>query len=246
MKILLVSGHTSGYNPSQATGVNEGDLNIELVKLLRPRLEKYAEVTVYPYERDLYQDNRHGKPQVNLAAFDYIFEVHFNGFDGKANGTGIYLDELYGGGTSVEQAVLKKIVALGFKNRGITRRGDLMNMRIALSKGVDYALLETCFFDNVADMNRYKANKNKVADAITEGIAEAFGLKKVETYTPWPAKIIDAKELNVRETPNGKVVKTLQAITVIGEEPDSDGDTWYKVQLGDGTVGYIWPKYLSK
>lgn len=37
MKILLISGHTSGHNPSQLTGVNEGDLNIELVKKLKTR-----------------------------------------------------------------------------------------------------------------------------------------------------------------------------------------------------------------
>ena len=57
MKILLISGHTSGYNKSALTGVNEGDLNIELVKLLTPRLGRYADVTVYPYSRDMYHDN---------------------------------------------------------------------------------------------------------------------------------------------------------------------------------------------
>ena len=66
MKILLVSGHASGYNPSMATGVNEGDLNVVLVKLLVPRLAKYADITVYPYERNMYEDNKAGKLQVNL------------------------------------------------------------------------------------------------------------------------------------------------------------------------------------
>ena len=74
-----------------------------------------------------------------------------------------------------------------------------------------------------------------------------FTLAKVEKpFTPWPAKVVDAEALNVRETPNGNVIKAIHSITVIGEEPDGDGDLWYKVRLGDGTEGYIWPEYLSE
>lgn len=177
MKILLVSGHVPGYNPSKATGVNEGDLNVELVKLLVPRLSKYADVDAYPYERNMYEDNKAGKLQVNLKDYNYVFEVHFNAFKGASRGTGIYLDQKYTGGTSVEEAILKNIVALGFKNRGITRRNDLLNMRTCFNLNIDYALLETCFFDNVYDMALYQEKKTQVADAITKGIADAFGLK---------------------------------------------------------------------
>lgn len=185
MKILLVSGHEPGYNPSKATGVNEGDLNVELVKLLVPRLSTYADVDVYPYERNMYEDNKAGKLQVNLKDYNYVFEVHFNGFNNKAHGTGIYLDQKYTGGVSVEEAVLKNIVALGFTNRGITRRNDLLNMRTCFNLNIDYALLETCFFDNVDDMNRYKPIKDKVADAIVKGIVDGFGLtKKASSEAP--------------------------------------------------------------
>lgn len=180
MKILLVSGHIPGYNPSKATGVNEGDLNVELVKLLVPRLSKYADVEVYPYERNMYEDNKAGKLRVNLKDYNYVFEVHFNAFNGKAHGTGIYLDQKYTGGISVEQAIVENIVALGFAERGITRRNDLLNMRTCFNLNIDYALLETCFFDNVEDMYLYTKKKTQVADAITKGIADAFGLKEKE------------------------------------------------------------------
>ena len=39
---------------------------------------------------------------------------------------------------------------------------------------------------------------------------------------------------------------TLPSITVIGEEKDSDGDTWYKVTVGEAVTGYVWPEYVSK
>lgn len=178
MKILLISGHREDYNPSAVTGVEEGDLTIELVKLIADRLKGYAEVTAYPYERDMYQDNRNGCLKVNLRDYDYIFECHFNAFNNKANGTEILIHKDYKGGVSVEEGILRNIVALGFTNRGIVRRDDLLNMKTCLNLGVDYALLETCFFDNIEDMNRYKANKAKIADAVVAGIVKGFGLTR--------------------------------------------------------------------
>ena len=178
MKILLISGHTSGYNASKATGVNEGDLTIDLVKLLASRLEGYAEISVYPYDRDMYKDNKAGCLKVNLKDYNYIFEVHFNGFNGKARGTEVLIHSDYKGGISVEKNILAKMVLLGFENRGIVYRNDLLNMKTCLDLGIDYALLETCFFDNVEDMKLYKSKKDKVADAVAKGIIEGFGLKK--------------------------------------------------------------------
>jgi len=66
-----------------------------------------------------------------------------------------------------------------------------------------------------------------------------------EAYIPWALKVVNTEVLNVRETPNGRVIGELQAVTVIGEEPDSDGDVWYKVHSGD-LVGYVWPEYVSE
>lgn len=181
MKILLISGHTSGYNSCKATGVNEGDLTIELVRRIANRLEGYAEISVYPYDRDMYKDNKNGCLKVNLKDYDYIFEVHFNGFNGKARGTEVLIHSDYKGGISVEKNILAKMVLLGFTNRGIKYRNDLLNMKTCLDLGIDYALLETCFFDNVEDMKLYKAKKDKVADAVADGIIGGFGLTKNST-----------------------------------------------------------------
>jgi len=69
-------------------------------------------------------------------------------------------------------------------------------------------------------------------------------------YEAWIAKVVNAAALNVRQTPNGEIVElnldTLPLITVIGEEKDSDGDTWYKVTVGETVTGYVWPEYVSK
>lgn len=190
MKILLVSGHTSGYNADRLTGVNEGDLNIELTDWLSERLDGYAEVTVYPYERDMYHDNLDGQLQVELKTFDYVLEIHFNAFNGSVNGTEIYVHRDYTGGTTVEEKILRKVTALGFANRGLKRRDDLLNMNVCFEQGVDYALLEVCFYDSPIDMERYAPIKGTVADVIVSGIVEGFGLAGGLAEIPNPDAIL--------------------------------------------------------
>ena len=183
-KILLVSGHTPGYNKCETTGVNEGDLNVELAKKVKAILDAYADVDAYPYDRDMYKDNKNGCLKANLGGYDYIFEIHFNGFDGNAKGTSIQIHSNYKGGISVEQKIIDKVEAIGFKKRGtngIVRRDNLLNMSTALSLGVDYARIETCFYDSLHDMAIYNPNKDAVAHAIAGGIVEGFGLGKVES-----------------------------------------------------------------
>lgn len=86
-----------------------------------------------------------------------------------------------------------------------------------------------------------------MAAAEAKATAEYFGMSdNTAVYPAWTAKVVGAEALNMRRTPNGKVMKVVYAVTVIGEEKDIDGDIWYKIRLGDGTVGYVWPKYLSK
>ncbi len=258
MKILLVSGHKPGYNACKATGINEGDLNVELVRRLYALLSPYADVTAYPYERDMYADNKNGCLKVNLKDYRYIFEVHFNAaVGGGARGTSVQLHSAYKGGISVEQAVVDGVAALGFKKRGsngIVRRSDLLNMNTALRLGIDYALIEVCFYDNAADLALYRQKKDAVAQAIAGGIIDGFGLKVGSTgaASGQPAKktvtVIGCTALNVRTAPNGPAVagtvKVGTVLEVTGSGKDSDGDTWLQARHGS-LAGYVWPKYTK-
>ena len=249
-KILLVSGHTSGHNYCKATGVNEGDLNIDMVKRTAKLLAPYADVMLYPIERDMYKDNANGCLKVNLRAFDYIFEWHHNASNGQARGTSVQLHTNYRGGISVEQTIANNLAAIGFKKRGtngIVRRSDLLNMRTCLAIGVDYALLETCFYDNAADMAIYNANKQRIAEAVANGIISAFSLSGGGVTGARAATVVGCTALNVRETPNGTIMGSVRGgstVYIIGSGKDSDGDTWHKVQAGS-MVGYVWPKYIG-
>ena len=164
-KILLISGHRPGVNACTRLNVNEGDLNVQLTRLVAARLSGYAEVVVYPYLRDYYRDNLNGRiaSKYNMSNFDYVFEIHFNAYDGTTVGTNVQLHLKYTGGVTVEQAIADNLASrIGFRKRGvngINRRDDLLNMNTAFRKGVDYALLETCFYDNVSDLLKYRKSK---------------------------------------------------------------------------------------
>lgn len=197
MKILIICGHGDGDPGACALGYKEATLVREYGPLLQKALSPYAEVTVFDTSKNMYKYLKAGN-SFNFRNYDYVIELHFNACindltgNGKTTGGEILVHKTEKG-TSVEQAMLKNLAALGFRNRGVKVRSDLLNMNVCKGKqGVSYALLETCFIDDADDMKLYTSKKSAVVSAIANGIISGFGLKKTELTT---AKDI-AEELN--------------------------------------------------
>lgn len=185
MKILLISGHGAGDPGAVSQFGKEADETIYMVEEIKKTLSKYAEVDLYPTERNAFSDAKKGKLAVNFANYGYVFEVHFNACvnDTKGNGvtTGTEIFVTTAEKTvGVENRVLKAIAAFGLKNRGVKRTNFTVIAR-AKAAGVSSALLETCFIDDKDDMQIYASKKAKIAEAIAIAIAEQFGLKKKTT-----------------------------------------------------------------
>ena len=185
MKILLISGHGAGQPGACANGYREVDLTRELVNLIAPRLREYATVDVYNQSHNAFIDIEKGI--FNVRGYDYVLEVHFNSFNGKAYGTEIYVTNAEKG-TSVEQAIMNELSSF-FKVRGVKRK-DFLVIKTCKRQGVSAALLETCFIDNTSDIQKYQANKHTIADSIVKGIAVGFGLVegKVPSQPQKPSK----------------------------------------------------------
>lgn len=185
MKILLISGHGAGDPGATSQFGKEADETIYMVEEIKKTLSKYAEVDLYPTNRNAYSDIKKGKLAVNFANYGYVFEVHFNTCvnDTKGNGvtTGTEIFVTTAEKTvGVENRVLKAIAAFGLKNRGVKRTNFTVIAR-AKAAGVSSALLETCFIDDKDDMQIYSSKKAQIAEAIAIAIAEQFGLKKKST-----------------------------------------------------------------
>lgn len=199
LRILLIAGHGAG-DPGACS--NYGTESIETRRVLneiKALLGGYdAAVDIYPLDRNAYADIGAGCCQVNFANYDYVFEIHFNSAaNPESTGVEIWVTPAEQGIT-VEQAIVNKVAALGYRNRGVKREGFRV-IRTAKNKGTSAALIETCFISNQGDMNRYNGNFTKVCNAMVEGIAEGFGLSKKDGYvkpTPQPPQSTEKPKVN--------------------------------------------------
>lgn len=180
MKILIIAGHGGADPGAIGCGFKEAALTREVADRVYDTLYDYCDVALYNTTKDCYSQVKQGKAP-EWSYFDYVIEIHFNAFsDTTVNGTEILIDksEKY---HTVEDCILNNLVSLGFKNRGIKRRNDLLNMNQCTNAGTSYSLVETCFITNQRDVTRYQSNKDAVANAIANGIIEGFGLSKSST-----------------------------------------------------------------
>ena len=184
MNILLIAGHGEGDPGACALGYKEADIAREIASKLKSVLSGYATVTLFDPSKSMYRYLKSGKT-FDFTKFDYVVELHLNACvndtkgNGKTTGTEILVHALEKG-TSVEEAILTNMTKLGFRNRGVKTRTDLQNMNICKKKqGVSYALIETCFIDDLDDMKLYQSKKDEVVDAIAQGIVKGFKLNKV-------------------------------------------------------------------
>lgn len=196
MKILIVCGHGDGDPGACACGYREVDLVREQGPLLQKALLPYADVDLYDRSLNLYKVQKAGKT-FNFKQYDYVIELHFNAGVGNQNGdektTGseilVHTSEQ---GVGVETAILDSLRSLGFRNRGVKKTSNLLNMNICKGKqGVSYALIETCFIDDLDDVKLYLTKRDEVIDAIVNGIVSGFGLKKIKQELITASEITD-------------------------------------------------------
>lgn len=190
MKILLIAGHGGNPYDSGAVGceLTEAVETRSMVDLVSPLLQKYGfDVCKYDKSKNAFYQVTHGK-DVFLNGASYVIEFHLNAAandphgNGKTTGSEIWVhtnEKTVG----AEQAILKNLEKLGFKNRGVKRSSGLAVLKNVHKQGVSHALIETCFIDDKDDVDLYKAKKQAVAQAIADGVAEGFGKTVVHTPT---------------------------------------------------------------
>jgi N-acetylmuramoyl-L-alanine amidase len=117
----------------------------------------------------------------NSQTRDLDVSVHFNAYDGTANGCEV----LYVTQESLAAKLASAISAAGgFKNRGAKYRGDLSFLNNTEEPAV---LLEVCFCDNTGDSNKYTPAFEKICEAIAEGLSgQQAGAPPVEPPVEQP------------------------------------------------------------
>lgn len=115
----------------------------------------------------------------NANRVDVYVSIHFNAFNGRANGSEVYA--ISAPGRRYAQPVLNQIVALGFYNRGVKNGSHLYVLKHTLMPAI---LVECCFVDSWRDRNLY--DTEAMANAIVRGLTgqDAPTDEKPDTETP--------------------------------------------------------------
>lgn len=182
MKVLIIAGHGDGDPGAVGNSYKECTLTRHLLECIINRLPYSAyniDMTKYDVNKNAYEESKKGNLPY-YESYDFVLEIHFNAFsDNSVRGSEV----LYRTDDTVKdfgEALLTKMANLGFVNRGMKVREDLLNMNNCYEKSVPYALFETCFITNPGDVSRYQATYNDIADAIIDAIAFAWGCEESE------------------------------------------------------------------
>lgn len=208
MKILLIAGH--GGTPYDSGAVGNGYTEAvetrRMANAVAPLLRNYGfDVSIYDQSQDAYKVVTQGG-SLPLSGVSYVMEFHLNaaandyGGNGRTTGTEIFI-HTNEKGDSVEQAILRRVCALGFTNRGVKRSSGLAVLKHVYKRGISHALIETCFIDDKDDMQLYAAKFNEIAKAIADGVAEGFG-KEVDDMTEGEVKqiVTDMQQAEIYDT----------------------------------------------
>ena len=182
MKILLIAGHGgTPYDPGAVgCGYTEAVETRRMANAVAPLLRAYGfEVALYDQSKDAYKVVTQGG-SLPLSGVSYVMEFHMNSAANAPKGNGVTTGtEIFvhtnEAGVTVEQAILRRVCALGYKNRGIKRSSGLAVLRHVRSRSISHALVEICFIDDRDDMDLYGRKFDAVARAIADGVAEGFG-----------------------------------------------------------------------
>lgn len=275
-KILLISGHGAGDSGASARlngkTYREASETIKMVELICERLITYADVDVYPIDRNAYKDIKNNELKCDFSEYDYVLEIHFNACvndttgDGHTTGTEIYIVNS-DNDQKTESAIVGNIAKTGIKNRGV-KHSNFLVIKTASNAGAKAALLETCFIDDADDMNIYLSDREKVAEAVTDALISTLcnkvsnststqnktensaNSKPQEAYVvgrqcECPFKVKLLTDLNVRKSPNGFVAIPNGAHKGIIYTIVEVNGTWGRLKSGAGWIS-ISSKYVTR
>ncbi len=100
--------------------------------------------------------------KANNNNVDVFVSIHFNAFNGTANGSEVYA--LSRTAAAIGRSVLDEIVSLGFVDQGVEKAPFF----VIRNTSMPAILIECCFVDSPSDMGLFDANK--MAEAIKDGL----------------------------------------------------------------------------
>ena len=180
MKIAIRGGHCPKV-PGASGILNEvtEDRKVKdaVIKYLRQLGHQVYDVTPPDSMATSSGDLAHGVNEANRLKVDIFASIHFNAFNGSANGTEVCVYSPH----DYAQRVVDNLTKLGFKYRGQKTRTNLYELKNTSMKAM---IVEVCFVDSSIDAEIYKRVGH---DAVGKAIAEGIVNQKVPAPAPAPS-----------------------------------------------------------
>ena len=235
LKLLLIAGHGANDPGACSSYGIERDEARKVVARLVELFKNYKDISVdvYPTDRNCYSDVTTSRVQVNMANYDYVFEVHFNSATASARGTEVWVTPTESS-IAVEKRIVDNLASVGFSNRGVKKEYFAV-ISFAKNKGVSSALVEVCFISNQNDMNLYRNKFEQVCNAMVSGIADGFGLQKNPGVKNPETKPVDKPSPTTPPTTGFKpyVVKVVNTAIYVLDAPSPDANIVRTVYKGN-------------
>lgn len=180
MKIAIRGGHCPKV-PGASGILNEvtEDRKVKdaVIKYLKQLGHQVYDVTPPDSMATSSGDLAHGVNEANRLKVDIFASIHFNAFNGSANGTEVCVYSPH----DYAQRVVDNLTKLGFKYRGQKTRTNLYELKNTSMKAM---IVEVCFVDSSIDAEIYKRVGH---DAVGKAIAEGIVNQKVPAPAPAPS-----------------------------------------------------------
>ena len=199
-KIAVYAGH-GGQDPGAvAQGRQEKNLNLAVSNAATAVLRGWGYTVINNRTTDVDRSITRDANLANENRVDALVEIHFNSNQGVP-GTGtevFYSVRDTGRGRALASAILRRIVALGFRDRGVKTQANAQGQdafAIIRLANMPAVLVECAFINNPSDMSLL--NTDTMGRAIAEGIREIFPVNSgggMPAYPGTPIRVGDRSE----------------------------------------------------
>ena len=176
-RIAVYAGHGGSDPGAVANGLREKDLTLAVSNAVTAILRRWGYMVINNRTTDVDRSITRDANLANENRVDGLVEIHFNSNAGTP-GTGaevFYSVRDTGRGRALASAILRHIVALGFRDRGVKTQVNANGQDafgILRLSNMPAVLVECAFINNPSDMARLDVNT--MAQAIAEGIRDVF------------------------------------------------------------------------
>lgn len=260
-KFAVYAGH-GGKDPGAVSGSrNEKDYTLKVMTALTKFLKNAGHTVINNRTTDVNRSITADVKKANEAKVDAVIEIHLNSNAGTpGSGTETYYLSGSTKGKAMAKAVHDRIVALGFRDRGI-KTGTWAVIKNTSAPAI---LIETAFINNDSEMKKYDCDK--MANAIFAGLISIYGGKGSSNQNgsssgssnnsssndstassdkvPYTINVTASSGLNVRSGPGTSysireaIPKSNVKYTIVEEK-----NGWGRLKSG---AGWIYLKYTKK